>query len=58
MQIQKEVVERVTKVLQKELDIVRSKIYSNKSTFKRLRDEQTILKRERARLDKMIRDIA
>jgi hypothetical protein len=58
MQVKKEVIERVKGVLQKELDTIRYKISDNKNAFKKLRNEQIILKRERARLDQMIRDIA
>jgi regulator of replication initiation timing len=55
--IKKEVFNRVNEVLTRELSIIRRKISANKYTFKKLREEQTILKRERAELDKMIRSL-
>lgn len=43
--------------LEKKLGEVNSKIFTNRFQFKKLTDEQTVLKRERAELGQLIRDL-
>jgi hypothetical protein len=55
MQVKKVVYDRVVQVLQDEKNKIVDKIRVNKYTFQKLRDEQTVLKRERAKIDEIIR---
>jgi hypothetical protein len=55
MNIKKEVAERIKTMLQAELNKCNNKIHDNLFQFKKLSDEQTILKRERAKLAEMLK---
>lgn len=57
MIVKKEVYERVCAILENELLSINYKIKQNLSTFKRLADEQTVLKRERVFLSKQINEL-
>lgn len=57
MNVKKEVWKRIVKVLEHERHQIQDKIWKNRGEFKRLADEQTILKRERAALDALMRDL-
>jgi len=56
MNIKKEVANRIQKLLQDELTNCNNKIRRNKYEFEKLAREQTILKRERVKLTKLIND--
>lgn len=56
MNVKKPVWERIVKVLEHERQQIQDKIWKNRREFKRLTDEQTLLKRERAAIDALIRD--
>lgn len=57
MNIKKLVIERITNLLQNEYNNINHKIFENKWKFKKLEEEQTILKRERAKLQQLINDV-
>lgn len=57
MQIQKKVVERIQQMLQEEFNKCNAKLFTNKYTFKRLVEEQTVLKRERVKLTEMLNEL-
>jgi len=57
MQIKKEVLNRVTSCLQKELNKCNNTLHQNLYQFKRLAEEQTILKRERVKLTELINSL-
>lgn len=57
MNIKKMVIERITSVLQIEYNSINRKIFDNRWKFKKLEEEQTILKRERAKLQQLINDV-
>lgn len=57
MNIKKEVYNRIIEVLKKELNRCNDKIYMNKYHFKKLSEEQTILKRERVELNRTMNEI-
>lgn len=56
MNVKRLVWERIVKVLEHERRSIQDKIWRNRREFKRLADEQAILKRERAAIDALIRD--
>jgi hypothetical protein len=56
MNIKQEVAERIKNLLQIELNKCNNKIHNNLFQFKKLQEEQTILKRERVALAKLIKD--
>ena len=56
--IKKAVYDRILEMYQRELLDVEYKIRNNKYRFKELTDEQTTLKRERVRINQLIRDIS
>ena len=55
--MKKEVAEKIKSFFEKELREIDHKIWKNKSEMKKLVNEQTILKRTRAELDKLSRSI-
>lgn len=57
MNVKKAVYERVKHMIQTELDSCNSKIRHNLLLFKRLQEEQTILKRERVKLTELLRSL-
>lgn len=57
MNIKKEVTERIKKLLQEELQKCNNKIHDNLYQFKKLSDEQTVLKRERVRLAELLKSM-
>ena len=57
MNVKKEVFERVKQMLTNERNKCLSKIRNNKWEFEKLTNEQTVLKRELAKIDEMIRSL-
>jgi predicted nucleic acid-binding Zn-ribbon protein len=57
MNIKREVYDRIVKALERELSVITSKINGNRYSFRNLEKEQTVLKREKAKLHEMLRDL-
>jgi len=57
MQVKKRVIERIVDLLQTEYNKINYEIFENKYKFKNLEHEQTVLKRERVKLQKMINEL-
>jgi uncharacterized protein YeeX (DUF496 family) len=58
MNVKKEVIERIKSKLIDEMRDCDRKIYRNKYKFKELVEEQTILKREMAKLSEIIKSLS
>jgi hypothetical protein len=57
MNVKKAVYDRIINILQNELISCNNNIFNNKQKFKRLAEEQTILKRERAKIQKITNEV-
>ena len=57
MQVKKRVIERIVDLLQSEYARIYFELRSNKVKFKSLEQEQTILKRERAKIQQLINSL-
>jgi len=57
MNVKKEVAERIKLMIKAELNKCGNKIHDNRFQFKKLQDEQTVLKRERTSLIQLLNDI-
>ena len=58
MDIEKEVVENLKTYFQKELKVMDYEIWKNKNEIKRLVEKQSLLKRSRAKLDQLSRELS
>ncbi len=58
MNVKKEVVENLKTYFQKELKAMDYEIWTNKNEIKRLVEKQSLLKRSRAKLDKLSRELS
>ena len=58
MDIEKEVVENLKTYFQKELKSMDYEIWKNKNEIKRLVEKQSLLKRSRAKLDQLSRELS
>lgn len=57
MNVKKEVVENLKTYFQKELKAMDYEIWKNKNEIKRLVEKQSLLKRSRAKLDQLSREL-
>jgi len=57
MNIKKEVAKNIEKFLREELSKINGKLNTNRYQFKKLTEEQTILKRERVKIHTLINTI-
>ena len=58
MNVKKEVVENLKTYFQKELKAMDYEIWKNKNEIKRLVEKQSLLKRSRAKLDQLSRELS
>ena len=58
MNVKKEVVENLKTYFQKELKVMDYEIWKNKNEIKRLVEKQSLLKRSRAKLDQLSRELS
>lgn len=58
MNVKKEVIENLKTYFQKELKVMDYEIWKNKNEIKRLVEKQSLLKRSRAKLDKLSRELS
>lgn len=58
MNVKKEVIENLKTYFQKELKVMDYEIWKNKNEIKRLVEKQSLLKRSRAKLDQLSRELS
>ena len=58
MNVKKEVIENIKTYFQKELKVMDYEIWKNKNEIKRLVEKQSLLKRSRAKLDQLSRELS